>query len=234
MNIRTRIEEVEQRIVKAAERAGRNRNDIKLLAVTKTHGVDVIKAALSAGIEFIGENKVQEAETKIPFLTGLYKEFHYIGHLQTNKINKLLNLNPSLIHSIDNLHLAEKLNSRLAAANKIQDILLQVNTSGEESKFGVAPEAAEELAGKILECENLNLTGLMTIGRFTDNEKELRASFSMLRRLRDQLSSEYSGMELKWLSMGMSNDFEIAVDEGANLLRLGTVLFGARACSLRK
>ena len=233
MDIRARVEEVEIRIDRAAERTGRKRSDVKLLAVTKTHGVDVIKAALSAGIEFIGENKVQEAGTKIPLLKGLYKEFHYIGHLQTNKINKLLSLDPALIHSLDNLHLAEKLNSRLAAAGKIQDILLQVNTSGEESKFGVEPEAAAELAGKILECENLNLTGLMTIGRFTDNEKELRASFSMLRRLRDQLGSEYHGIELKWLSMGMSNDFEIAVNEGANLLRLGTVLFGARACSLR-
>ena len=233
MDIRLRIEEVEQRIVKAAERAGRNRNDIKLLAVTKTHGVDVIKAALSAGIEFIGENKVQEAGTKIPLLKGLYKEFHYIGHLQTNKINKLLSLDPTLIHSIDNQHLAEKLNARLAAASKIQNILLQVNTSGEESKFGVTPEAAAELAGKILECDNINLIGLMTIGRFTENEKELRASFSLLRSLQEQLIREYPELKLKWLSMGMSNDFEIAVDEGANLLRLGTVLFGARACSIR-
>ena len=233
MDIRLRIEEVEQRIVKAAERSGRKRSDIKLLAVTKTHGLDVIKAALSAGIEYIGENKVQEAETKIPLLKGLYEEFHYIGHLQSNKINKLLSLNPALIHSVDNLHLAEKLNTRLAAINRIQDILLQVNTSGEESKFGVTPEAAAELAGKILEYDNLNLIGLMTIGRFTEDEMELRASFSLLRSLKEQLSKEYSELELKWLSMGMSNDFEIAVDEGANLLRLGTVFFGARACSIR-
>ena len=233
MDIRSRVEEVEIRIERAAERAGRKRSDIKLLAVTKTHGLDVIKAALSAGIEYIGENKVQEAETKIPHLKGLYEEFHYIGHLQTNKINKLLSLDPALIHSVDNQHLAEKLNTRLAAINRIQDILLQVNTSGEESKFGVTPEAAAELAGKILEYDNLNLIGLMTIGRFTEDEMELRASFSLLRSLKEQLSKEYSELELKWLSMGMSNDFEIAVDEGANLLRLGTVLFGARACSIR-
>jgi len=134
-----------------------------------------------------------------------------------------------LIHSVDNLHLAEKLNTRLAAINRIQDILLQVNTSGEESKFGVTPEAAAELAGKILEYDNLNLIGLMTIGRFTEDEMELRASFSLLRSLKEQLSKEYSELELKWLSMGMSNDFEIAVDEGANLLRLGTVLFGSQS-----
>lgn len=233
MDIRARVEEVEERIARAAERAGRKRSDIKLLAVTKTHGLDVIKAALSSGIEYIGENKVQEAETKIPLLTGLYKEFHYIGHLQTNKINKLLSLEPALIHSVDNQHLAEKLNTHLAALNKSQDILLQVNTSGEESKFGVTPDAAAELAGKILEYDNLNLIGLMTIGRFTENEKELRASFSLLRSLQEQLGKEYSELKLNWLSMGMSNDFEIAVDEGANLLRLGTVLFGARACSIR-
>jgi len=233
MSIKERLEEVENRIRKSADRAGTDRSQIKLLAVTKTHSVEDIKEALAAGLEYIGENKVQEAETKIPLLTGLYKEFHYIGHLQTNKINKLLNLNPSLIHSIDNLHLAEKLNTRLAATSKIQDILLQVNTSGEESKFGVTPEAAAELAGNILEYENLNLIGLMTIGRFTENEKELRASFSLLRSLQEQLIREYPELKLKWLSMGMSNDFEIAVDEGANLLRLGTVLFGARACNLR-
>ncbi|MCF7912716.1 MAG: YggS family pyridoxal phosphate-dependent enzyme [Candidatus Cloacimonetes bacterium] len=233
MDIRERLKEVEERIAKSAERAGSSRSQIKLLAVTKTHSVEIIREALAAGVEYIGENKVQEAELKIPQLKGLYKEFHYIGHLQANKINKLLALEPELIHSIDDLALVEKLNARLATRNRMQDILLQVNTSGEESKFGIAPQAALETAGKINQYSNVRLCGLMTIGKFTDNETELRGSFRLLRELRDQLSSFYPELELKWLSMGMSNDFEIAIEEGANLLRLGTVLFGLRACAIR-
>ena len=233
MSIKERLEEVENRIRKSAERAGTERSQIKLLAVTKTHSVEDIKEALAAGLEYIGENRVQEAELKIPELTGLYKEFHYIGHLQGNKINKLLTLQPDLIHSIDNLSIVEKLNTRLAAQNRKQEILLQVNTSGEASKFGVAPQAALETAGRIMEYSNIQLRGLMTIGKYTDNEPELRTSFRLLRELREQMRNLYPEQDLKWLSMGMSNDFEIAIEEGSNLLRLGTVLFGMRACAIR-
>ncbi len=233
MNLNERLAEVEELIAKAAGRAGRAREDIRLLAVTKTHNVEVIKSALTAGIEYIGENKVQEAEEKIPQLAGLYREFHFIGHLQTNKINKILNLKPSLIHSVDDLHLVEKLDRKLAESGNVQEILLQVNTSGEESKFGIMPEEAIEMAGQIREFKQIRLKGLMTIGRFTDQEKELRKSFVILRTLKEKIALQYPDVEMKWLSMGMSNDYEIAIEEGANLVRLGTVIFGPRACSLR-
>jgi PLP dependent protein len=230
MEISERLEEVESRISFAAERSGRMRDEIKLLAVTKTHDVETIKAALFAGVQYIGENRVQEASEKLPFLSGLYREFHYIGHLQTNKINKLLEFKPALIHSIDNFHLAEALNKRVERDGNIQEILLQVNTSGEASKFGVSPAGAVELAGAVSELSNLRLTGLMTIGRFTDNEFDLRASFSELRLLSDEIGRQLSSLEMQWLSMGMSNDYELAIEEGANLIRLGTSIFGLRAC----
>lgn len=234
MDISSRLKSVEERINKAAAAAGRSREDIKLLAVTKTHSSEIIKEALAAGVKYIGENKVQESSEKLPELQGLYKEFHYIGHLQSNKINKLLSLKPDLIHSIDNLHLVEQLDKKCEARQIVQNILLQVNTSGEESKFGVAPEQAVEMAGEIIRYKHLKLLGLMTVGRFTNNEQELRTSFSQLRKLRDEMQSRYPQAELKWLSMGMSNDFEIAISEGANLLRLGTVIFGARACMINR
>jgi PLP dependent protein len=233
MSIRDRLEIVEERITKSAERAGTDPSQIKLLAVTKTHSVEIIREALAAGLVNIGENRIQEAEIKIPALKGSYKEFHYIGHLQANKINRLLALQPEMIHSIDNISIVEKLNNRLIAQNRTQEILLQVNTSGEVSKFGIAPQAAMETAGKIKEYSNIQLRGLMTIGKFTDNEQELRTSFRLLRELKEQISSLYPELDLKWLSMGMSNDFEIAIEEGSNLLRLGTVLFGLRACAIR-
>lgn len=234
MEIKSRLHDVEAKLAKAAEKAGKKREDIKLLAVTKTHNVDEIKTGIEAGIEYIGENKVQEAADKLPLLKAAYKEFHFIGHLQTNKINKLLRLRPALIHSIDNLHLVEQLNSKCAKMSINQEILLQVNTSGEESKFGVSPEDALELAAAIRECDNLILKGLMTIGRFTQDERALRESFSCLRELKELIKSNYPDLDLKWLSMGMSNDFEIAIEEGANLVRLGTVIFGQRACALEK
>jgi len=226
MDFRKRIAELEERICLAAQRVGRDADEIKLLAVTKTHPVEMIKDALAAGAEYIGENKVQESLDKIPQLKGLYREFHFIGHLQTNKIKKILQLEPTLIHSVDSLHLAEKLDIEKAKTGGIQDILLQVNTSREESKFGANPSEASELAHAINQLEHVNLVGLMTIGKFTENEAEVRQSFRDLANLGKQLRGD--GLNIKWLSMGMTNDFEIAVEEGANLLRLGTALFGQR------
>ena len=226
MDFKRRIAELEERICLAAQRVGRDADKIKLLAVTKTHPVEMIRDALAAGAEYIGENKVQESLDKVPQLKGLYREFHFIGHLQTNKVKKILQLKPTLIHSVDSLHLAEKLDIEMAKIGEVQEILMQVNTSREESKFGINPTDASELAHAINQLEHVDLVGLMTIGKFTENEVEVRQSFSDLANLGKQLRGE--GLRIKWLSMGMTHDFEIAVEEGANLLRLGTALFGQR------
>ena len=207
----------------------RQQDEVKLLAVTKTHSCEAIKTALENGIEFIAESKVQEAEFKIPELAGMYKEFHFIGHLQSNKINKLLSLKPDLIHSIDKLSTAEKLNQALRDLNRKQDILIEVNTSGERSKNGIEPEYLSELMKQIEDLEYINVKGLMTIGAFTDDEKIVRRCFRCLRELYEkEKRKKYLSIQMLYLSMGMSSDFKIAIEEGSNILRLGSVLFGER------
>ncbi len=226
MDIAKNIEIIKEKIKAAAIDVGRNPAEIKLVAVTKTKPAEMIEEALKNGVEIIGENKVQEAYEKIPQLRGKFKEFHFIGHLQSNKINKLLELEPSLIHSIDNIKTAEKLNNALKKRNKIQNILVQVNTSGEESKFGIKPNETYEICKKLSEFSNLKILGLMTIGKLTDNKKEIEKCFETLQFLFNDLKSEYK--DFKYLSMGMSGDFEIAIKYGANMVRIGSAIFGRR------
>ena len=229
MSLYKNIEIIRERINKAAIKANRDPIDIKLLAVTKTISIEIIDEALSNNIEFIGENKVQEAVDKIPFLKGKFKEFHFIGHLQSNKINKLMKLKPNLIHSIDKFSTANKLNNYLKEYSITQDILIEVNTSGEENKFGITPDETIPLVKAISKLENIKIKGLMTVGIFTSNEKLVRDCFIKLRKLFNEIkTAEIPNVEMKYLSMGMTNDFEIAIEEGANILRLGTAIFGAR------
>ena len=228
-NIKERIEKLRIRINTVVELVGRNPESIKLIAVTKTRTSETIDSALKSGIEFIGENKVQEAEQKLPLLKEKYKEFHFVGHLQSNKISKLMKLNPALIHSIDKFSTAEKLNEYLSKKDKKQDILIQVNTSEEQSKFGIKPDETLDFIKKIGSLSNLNITGLMTIGIFSDNEKKIRNCFQILRKLFEKIKAEkIPNIEMKYLSMGMTNDFEIAIQEGANIIRIGTAIFGTR------
>lgn len=223
------IEKIRERVKKAAIKANRDPEDIKLLAVTKTRSIETIEEALSYNIEFIGENKVQEAEDKIPSLIGKFKEFHFIGHLQSNKINKIMKLKPTLIHSIDKYSTANKLNNYLKQNSITQDILIEVNTSNEESKFGITSDEAIPLVKAIGKLENIRIKGLMTISMFTHNEIIIRNSFIKLRKLFDEIKvAEIPNVEMKYLSMGMTNDFEIAIEEGANIIRIGTAIFGAR------
>ena len=228
-NIKERIDKLRIQINTVAERAGINPESIKLIAVTKTRTPETIDSALKSGIDFIGENKVQEAEQKLPLLKEKYKEFHFIGHLQSNKIPKLMKLNPTLIHSIDKFSTAEKLNEYLSKKNKKQDILIQVNTSEEQSKFGIHPDETLDFIKKISSLSNLKIKGLMTIGIFSDNEKKIRNCFQILRKIFEKIKAEkIPNVEMKYLSMGMTNDFEIAIQEGANIIRIGTVIFGIR------
>ena len=229
MALSNNIDLIRERINKAAIKANRNPKNIKLLAVTKTRSIETIEEALLNNIEFIGENKVQEAENKIPFLTGEFKEFHFIGHLQSNKINKLMKLKPVLIHSIDKYPTAEKLNNYLKQHSMTQDVLIEVNTSNEENKFGIIPDETIPFIKAISKLENIRIKGLMTVGIFTSNEKLIRDCFIKLRKLFNEIKvAEIPNVEMKYLSMGMTNDFEIAIEEGANIVRIGTAIFGAR------
>lgn len=230
MHIEDRIQQIRQRIATAAEQCGRCLDDITLIAVTKTHPAEMIDQALAAGIRRIGENKIQEAEQKLPQLTQPYDEFHFIGHLQSNKIKKLMPLKPALIHSIDSFSTAQKLDAWCGEHNHHQDILLQVNTSAEESKWGVEPSALTELCSQIATLPHLHIQGLMTIGIFSDDETTVRNCFKLLRNLRDQLQKTVpANVTMHHLSMGMTHDFEIAIQEGATLVRIGSALFGSRS-----
>lgn len=229
MDITDNIGKVQKRIRLACERCGRQPEEVRLIAVTKTHPVETVRKALAAGITAIAENKVQEAEVKIPELRGLYREFHFIGHLQSNKIKKLLALEPVLIHSLDSLSTASKLNEFLSSRNRVQEILVQINTSGEDSKSGIAPMNAENFLREIDELENLRVTGLMTIGLFSSEEEPVRNCFRLLKTMLDQFARiQWKNIKMENLSMGMTNDFEIAIEEGANLLRIGSAIFGPR------
>lgn len=223
MTISENLSQVRSRIKTAAEKAGRDPAAIKLVAATKDVPVELIKEALSAGLTDIGENRVQEAASKFDALSGQSVNWHMIGHLQTNKVKQALKIF-SVIQSVDSEKLADEI-----ASNSLKsiEIFLEVNTSGEQSKYGVAPEKALDLAKAISQKPGLSLTGLMTVGPLTEDEKATRKSFKMLAGLFGQIKElNLTGVELKYLSMGMSSDFELAIEEGSNLVRVGRAIFG--------
>jgi pyridoxal phosphate enzyme (YggS family) len=228
-SIEQNVRIVQGRIRAAAERCGRNPEDILPVAVTKTQSAETVNATLQCGIRHFGENKVQEALQKLPLVTVPYAGFHFVGHLQTNKVKALLKLEPYLIHSVDSLHLAKEISGVLEGAGRTQDILLQVNTSGEESKSGCEPDELMQLTREVALLPNLSVKGLMTIGRLSDRAEDSRQDFRLLKELSVELKAlNLPGIELQWLSMGMTNDFEIAIEEGANLVRIGSAIFGER------
>ncbi|HOC94568.1 MAG TPA: YggS family pyridoxal phosphate-dependent enzyme [Candidatus Cloacimonadota bacterium] len=231
--IRDRIEQVREKI--ANKLAALGRDDATIVAVTKTHPVESVEEALRAGIAHIGENKVQEALRKIPMLREPYEGFHFIGHLQSNKINNLLTLKPALIQSVDSLYIAQKLNASLGRKNLTQDILIQVNTTAEASKSGVSFANAEDMLWQIAALPCLRVKGLMTIGLMSIDAEKTRPYFTMLRELFERFGKlEIPGVEMRYLSMGMSDDYLVALEEGSNMLRLGSALFGARDYGARK
>jgi pyridoxal phosphate enzyme (YggS family) len=218
--IRTKIEDYLQKLDRAGE-------EITLVAVTKTHSVESMDIAMKNGIRHVGENKVQEAMRKLPMLEDQSACFHFIGHLQSNKINQLLSLKPYLIQSIDSVYLAENLHKALGRTNRTQDILIQVNTTEEEQKSGVNFANAEELVWKIASYSTLRVRGLMTIGKLHPNPEISRPYFKQLKELFDKIRAEFpEGFD--YLSMGMSHDWQIALQEGANMLRIGSAIFGER------
>lgn len=218
---------IEQRISSAAKRSGRASEDIRLVTVTKTVDCGRINEAIAAGAKTLGENRVQEILEKYENLPHDIP-FHLIGHLQTNKVKYIID-KVELIHSLDSMELAKEIEKRAAAIGKVQQVLVQVNISGEETKFGIAPEDCLEFCTFLNTLEHLRVKGLMTMAPFGADEKQLRTVFSGLRGLSREIAAQnLPRIEMTELSMGMSGDFEIAVEEGATMVRVGTGIFGKR------
>ncbi len=226
------IAQIEKRISIACRKSNRDPKEVKLLLATKTVPAARIKVALNEGYTLIAENKVQELKEKFEELKGVEHTNHFIGHLQTNKIKDILKYNVACIESLDRLELALKLHQRLLRENRSIEVLIQVNTSFEESKFGVSPENALELIKEVSELETLKIKGLMTIGLFSAQTEKVRKCFQLLKAIQIKAQAlELPGVEMKELSMGMSSDLETAIEEGATIVRVGTAVFGQRTTS---
>lgn len=230
MTITTTLADVRSRIELAARRAGRDAREIALMAVSKTHPAQAIVEAIAAGQTLFGENRVQEFASKRDAVLAQAgtAQFHLIGHLQTNKAARAAELFDG-IDSVDSLRLAERLNEAAARLGRRLDVLIEINTGGEAAKSGLAPDSPELMA--LLEAqtrlENLAVRGLMTVPPFTPDPEGARIYFRQLRELRDRLSAS-TGLALKELSMGMSHDFDVAIEEGSTCVRVGTAIFGSR------
>ncbi|MBW1855904.1 MAG: YggS family pyridoxal phosphate-dependent enzyme [Deltaproteobacteria bacterium] len=221
------LKRVRDKIARAALRAGRNPEDIQLVAVSKTVEAKRIRDAIEAGSTIFGENYVQEAREKIKEL-GHEVRWDFIGRLQRNKVNHAVDLF-EMIHSVDRLSLAQEINSTAEKKNKKTRILVQVNISGEEAKSGIDPGGVTSLVSEVASMSNLLLEGLMTMPPYFDDPEKSRPYFTALRELRDKILVENSGdISLKELSMGMSGDFEVAIEEGSTAVRIGTAIFGER------
>lgn len=217
------------RIEKACLKSNRNPNEVKLLLATKTVSAEKIKVALQVNQTLIAENKVQELKEKFDDLKDIPHTNHFIGHLQTNKIKDILKYDVSCIQSVDRLDLAEKLQQRLTLENKTIEVLIQVNTSNEESKFGAKPENTIELIQQIAKLDRLKIKGLMTIGLFSSETEKVRKCFQILKSIQQEIIKQnIPNVEMNELSMGMSSDLETSIEEGATIVRVGTAIFGQR------
>jgi hypothetical protein len=227
----TRLNSIQQRIRDACGRCDREPNSITLLAVSKTHPPETIKAAADCGLVFFGENKIQEAKVKIPLCPGKLR-WHFIGHLQSNKVRDAVELF-EMIQSVDSLNLAREISKRAEQAAKRMPVLLEVNVAGEASKFGCKPEKLLAELKELHSLPRLVIQGLMTVPPFAIEPEKSRLHFRKLRELKLRCE-QILGTPLPHLSMGMSGDFEIAIEEGATIVRIGTALFGPRTRSNMK
>jgi pyridoxal phosphate enzyme (YggS family) len=224
--LRSRAAWVRERIDAARARAGRA-DEVTLVAVTKTHPPEVVRAAIQAGIGDVGENRVQEMDDKVQEVGRRAVRWHLIGHLQRNKAARAVAI-ADLVHSLDSVRLAEALSAEAVKAGVTLPALVQVNTSGEASKFGLAPDEAVDAVGRMAELPGLRLEGMMTMAPFTDDQAVIRRTFAGARRLCQEAARQVPAFTGRHLSMGMSNDFETAVEEGSTLVRVGSTLFGER------
>lgn len=225
-NITNNLAKIIERIENACRNSGRNINDVKLLMATKTVSAENIKIALKSNQTLIGENKIQEIKEKYESLKSIKHQTHFIGHLQTNKVKELIRYDVDCIQSLDRLRLAEKLQNRLEYEDKTIDAFLQFNTSYEDSKFGMALENAVKFAMEVQQFDRIKIKGLMTIGLFSAEDDKVRKCFKLLKSLQTQLLD--LDIPAHELSMGMSGDLEIAIEEGSTIVRVGTAIFGKR------
>ena len=225
MDLEANLSQIRQRMAAACDRAGRDPASVALLAVTKTHPPEIVADAARLGLTLLGETKVQEAKAKIPLCPGRLR-WHMIGHLQTNKCRDAVELF-EMVQSVDSLHLAEELNKRAEQCAKTLPILLEVNIVGEASKFGYPPERLLAQLDQLNALPRLEIHGLMTIPPWTPLPERVRPVFRKLREVKKQCE-QILGAPLPHLSMGMSGDYEVAIEEGATIVRIGTALFGER------
>lgn len=227
MPIRENVQFARNKIAEACRRSGRKSEEIELVAITKTVDVEQINEAIEAGIRVVGENRVQEAWRKFQEV-GEKVHWHMVGHLQTNKVKRVLQF-ADMIHSVDSVYLAREIQTQAKKLDRTIEILIQVNTSGEESKFGLEPEATIGAIEEVSTLPNLKIKGLMTIGAFLPNPEDVRPCFKLLHDLKDRVNERgITSVEIGTLSMGMTNDYEIAIEEGSTMVRVGTAIFGER------
>jgi len=226
------LKNLHKRIEQACQKCGRKIEDVQLLAVTKTFSVELIQEAINAGqIEF-GENYVQELQEKHKALAQQKIHWHFIGHLQSNKV-KYINEFVELIHSVDDLNLGKEISKRAERRSRVQDVLVEIHTTDEATKFGVQPEHAIALIKELSQLSHIRVRGLMTMGPFSDNPNDSRSSFRCVADLKKDVESEgIVNVQMHHLSMGMTHDFDVAIEEGATLVRIGTAIFGRRIKNL--
>lgn len=226
MAIKENIQQIKANIKAACDAAGRSTDEVLLLAVSKTIEVPRIKEAVDLGLNELGENKPQEINRKYYEIEGV--KWHQIGHLQTNKVKYIID-KVCLIHSLDSLKLAEEISKRAVAAGITMPVLVEVNIAGEEAKHGVRPEEAEQLAAEAAKLPGIRVAGLMTVAPFDENPENNRKYFKKMKNLFvDIAAKNYHNVDMTYLSMGMTNDYMVAIEEGANIVRIGTGIFGAR------
>ncbi len=228
MSIKENIDGILKRVAGACERSGRNPDDITLIAVSKTVNADRAREAVEGGISNLGENRVQELTDKFEKLSDINVKWHMIGHLQKNKVKYIID-KAELIHSVESLELAEEIDKRAAKNNLKANILVELNIGEEESKFGISEETVYDFVKSLEQFENINVLGIMTVAPFAEDPEEIRWVFKNMKVIFDKLSNmNIKNSNMKFLSMGMTNDFEIAIEEGANIIRIGTAVFGER------
>jgi len=226
-DISDNLKEINEKIKNAAVVSGRSREDVLLLGVTKTVDVGRIKTLMECGVKSLGENRVQELLSKYEVI-GNQAKWHLIGNLQTNKVKYIAD-KVELIHSVENVKLAEEIDRQAKKYNKISDILIEVNIAGEVSKHGIEPDYLSRFIDEISKFDNICIKGLMTVAPFVENQQENRKYFEKMRKLFvDNRGKNMDNINMTYLSMGMTNDYEVAIEEGANIVRIGTGIFGKR------
>ncbi|MDD4781511.1 MAG: YggS family pyridoxal phosphate-dependent enzyme [Tissierellia bacterium] len=228
MSIKENIDNIMKRVIASSEKSGRDYKDITVIAVSKTVDSQRAKEAVENGLDNLGENRVQELVSKYEQLQDQDIKWHMIGHLQKNKVKYIID-KVELIHSVESDSLAEEINKKAKQQGLIAKVLIELNIGEEESKFGVREEDAYKFVKALEKYENIKIMGLMTVAPYAENPEDIRWIFRKMKEIYNNISNmNLSNVEMKYLSMGMTNDFEIAIEEGANIIRIGTAIFGAR------